>query len=381
MEKSTKRAELTLPLRSLQRIMTMVMPAVEKRATNPALSSVRIEPRETEVVFSTSNQCLSVKVLAWAEAATAADPLFLPAHRLDGFVKLLGGGSVTLKRLGGSKVELRCSGTDAKFPNLEAAGFPFIEDAPTERVFEIRQDVLGRMLKHTAFAVSKEEKQANVRGALLEVAEGKMNLVATDGVRLARYSIAYGAAGIKVLIPEALLGAMSRTVRGESSGACSLAVTQSTIFACFDDDAGSVELAHKAVSAQFPNYRAIIPKKAEGSVRVLVGSFVAALQRCMSIAEASIPVFSLSMSPETLKLSARNPQVGETDDVLSVASSFQFPEISGLFRCDYLMEALARIRGEVTLGFVRVGVSSGLWIVHETESGETFEYVLMGLAG
>ena len=48
-------------------------------------------------------------------------------------------------------------------------------------------------------------------------------------------------------------------------------------------------------------------------------------------------------------------------------------------RGGYLLEALTRIQGDVTLSFARVGDGMGLWITHSPAEGECFAFVLMGI--
>jgi DNA polymerase-3 subunit beta len=257
--------------------------------------------------------------------------------------------------------------------------FPFIELPPSDGpMIAVEQDKMERMLRFAAFAVSREEKHANLRGALFEVADGEASLVATDGHRLARYSVKTKAAPTRMLLPEALLGAMSKTVDKDAGGSCSLVATDGSVFACLEDSAGDVCLSHRPVAGPFPNYRAILPSKAEASVRVAAASVALAVRRCMSFADAS-QLVSMTVMPAELRLSAAEVSTGETVDKLPVSSAFQFPALTLHFRGGYLLEALTRIDGDVTLSFARVGANMGLWITHMPVEDERFEYVLMSL--
>jgi DNA polymerase-3 subunit beta len=256
---------------------------------------------------------------------------------------------------------------------------PLIESGPQNQLASFSQSATARALRHTAFAVGEDEKQPQLRGALLETKDGIAHFVTTDGHRLARYSLPTTAKDAKVLLPESLLAGMSRAVSAVSEGTVSICATDAVTFARFDGGQETVELSHRVVSGQFPNYRAVIPCKAEASVRLNALALETAVKRCLTIADTKSQLVRLRVSAEELRVCAAEEATGETTDILRVSSDFQFHAFDALFRGAYLLDVLGRIRGDVRLGFAKIAGAPGLWIVHSPEAGETFEYVLLGI--
>ena len=377
---NTKQASFTLPLSSLQKALAAVTPALQRKSSTPALGAVRIEPHEDAVEFSGTNLELSIRVRSKAPGALAGEPMLLPGHKLEGYARLLQGEAVSLAKLDSRRAAIECGGARTKFATIPMSDFPcpYMVPAPSERSVFLQQSVVERMLRFTTFAAGHDDKRG-MAGALLEVSAGKVQMVTTDGARLARYAVPTEAADLNIVLPDALLGAMSRTVNGGTGGTCSLVATDGFVYACAEDSAGSVDLAHRFTSAQFPHYKQIIPTKAEASVRLPAELVVMAVKRCMSMTDQGSQAVTLAVSPSELKLSAAESSTGETVDVLRAHSPNQFPALSAMFRGSYLLDALTRVRGEVELAFARVGQATGLWIVHTLVVGETFEYVLVGL--
>jgi DNA polymerase III subunit beta len=373
------RTIITLPLPSLQKALATVHPAVARKSPVPALTGVKIEPKDGEVEFSSTNQELSIRCRRFVDGSQIGKSLLLPALKLESYARLLECNVVSISAVDARRAMLRCGSADTKFALLPANASPYIEPAPAGRVIAFKQDALARMLRFTSFAVSADEGETQLRGALLEIADGRVHVVATDGHRLARYSLPTDASKMRALLPESLLLAMNKTVDAGGGGSCSVAVTDSTIFACFEDKTGCVDLSHRIIAGQFPNYREILPSKAEASICASAEKVVSAIRRCMSIADTKSQVVTVTVTPSELRLSAAEASTGETVDKLDVVSAFQFPMVTAMFRGEYLLDALARISGDVTLSFAYVSKNLGLWINHVTEAEEAFEYVLMGL--
>ena len=205
-----------------------------------------------------------------------------------------------------------------------------------------------------------------------------VHLCYTDGHRLARYSAPQPSSGIRLVLPEVLLGALVKVASTEGqNGLCTVSVDAETVaFRVTGPDTVCVRLAHRLVDGTFPNYRAILPSKAEGSVSVPAAAIVAAVRRCAAFAGDAL---SLTVAPRLVTLRGSDASAGESEDTLPASSSFDFAPVSVALNAGYLSDVLRRLDGDVTLSVTRIGADMGLWIVHAPAERERFEYVLMGI--
>ena len=58
--------------------------------------------------------------------------------------------------------------------------------------WSVRGGDLNKLIKHTSFAVSSEESRPILNGVLWELRDGRMQMIATNGHRLARMAIPAG---------------------------------------------------------------------------------------------------------------------------------------------------------------------------------------------
>jgi len=374
-----KQPKLVMSLRTLRRTLATVASAVDRRPTIPALAAVRIKQEPGEVELAGTSPGVSIVARTHLKNAGAADPIFMGAHKLKSYVDLLEYEDVSLQAAGTSKAILRCGGAETAFATLPSGEFPHLEPAPTTKAISLDRDIVSRMLKFTSFAICKDGNHGGVCGALLEVSDGAVHLVATDGHRLAKFSAAHADTATSMVLPADLLAAVGNTIDTECNGACEFALSDSRVFVTISDRAGVVEFSHRKIGGGFPRYRAILPTNASATVTLPAAALVGAIRRCMTVADSKARVVELCATPSQLKLRAGEASSGLTAETLAVSSSGSFPPYTSLFRGEYLLDALVRIKGDVTIGFTKVGATDGAWIVHEPLPGERFEYVVMGL--
>jgi len=376
---AAKQPKLVMSLRTLRRTLATVASAVDRRPTIPALAAVRIKQEPGEIELAGTSPGVSIVARTHLKNSVAAAPIFLGAHKLKSYVDLLEHEDVSLEVAGTFKAILRCGGAETAFAALPSGEFPHLEPAPTTKAISLDRDIVSRMLKFTNFATCEDSSGGGVCGALLEVSDGAAHLVATDGHRLARFSAGRGDGATSMILPADLLTALGSTVDAECNGTCEFALSDSRVFVTISDRAGVVEFSHRKIPGEFPRYRAILPTKAAATVTLSAAALAGAIRRCMTVADSKARVVELCATPSQLKLRAGDASSGVTAETLAVSSPCQFPPYTSLFRGEYLLDALVRIKGDVTIGFTKVGATDGAWIVHEPLPGERFEYVVMGL--
>ncbi len=301
----------------------------------------------------------------------------MPGRRTADFARLLEGDAVDLAP-GTRDVSLRCGGSSARLATLKADAYPQLPSAPSSLDYSMPAGLFDRMLRHVLFAVAGDKGNAVLRGALLEIADGKANLVATDGHRLSRYSAPCSDAPQSWLLPAALLKAVSaRAAQPEDT--CGVAASEESIFVRLSGPQVTTDFVHVVEKGKFPDYRRVLPKGVQASVTLSAESLQNAVKRCLSLADNSGKVVRFTVSADSLKLHSADASMGENDELLPVSSGQPFPPISHLFRGEYLLDALSLLDGDVTLNFAAVGNGPGLWVMHNLQDGESFEYVLMGL--
>jgi DNA polymerase III subunit beta len=374
-KKAAASAKITLPLRSLQKAMATVAPAVQRNSTIPILGNVCIEQSEGTTEFVATNLDMTIRARIATADAKPAEAFLLPALKLDSYAKLLQGDVVTITHGDESRATLRCGRSNTKLPLMPKSNFPAVEDAPGTEAIRIKQGVAERVLKFTTFAISHEESRYTLNGALIEVGGDTLSVVATDGHRLARYTVPIEAEKTSMLAPAAFLAALDKTIGADADAVVRIETSDSSIFATVADDTGRVVLSHRRLTGQFPNYKAVMPKDAKSAVKIDAATAAAAVKRCLQFADENSSAVKLTLDGTEIKMHSVSADAGETDEVIDAPAVKPFEPFSVGFNGEYLLDVLSRLTGDVALHFK--DAQSAVMFVAEPHEGETFECVVM----
>jgi DNA polymerase-3 subunit beta len=192
------------------------------------------------------------------------------------------------------------------------------------------------MVERTQFATAREAGRFALHGVQFRFAANEVELVATDGRRLAKavHAIAEGPASeVKVIVGSKVLSILTRLAADESSPV-SVAVAERRIFF----RTGTSLLSSRLIDGSFPPYEQVIPTGPAKAVEAKVGEFSVALRRAALLTTKEARSVTLDFQPGRLVLSSRAPDVGEAKVDLAVAYT-DAPERIG-FNPDYLLDAL-----------------------------------------
>lgn len=368
---------LMLPLAKLQQALGVVTLAVERKSTIPVLASVKVDEQDGFVDFSATNLEIAARCRVTLPEAKEQRSFLLPGLKLEAFAKLLQGDTVKVTCHDERRATLQCGRSTTRLPLQSTASFPRIVVQDGETGIEIDQTVADRMLHFTGFAISTEESRYTLSGALLELSGGKLHIVATDGHRLARYTVPTDETDrFPMLLPHGLVRVVEK-VLGSGSGPLKLDGDDQNTYANLEGDGFSIALAHRKMTGQFPNYKAIMPPSSVVTVTVDAEVILHALRRCRTFADDGSGAVNVTIAPDQIVLRGANADTGETDETIDVHTSGEFERFKTGFNVDYLLDAFSRLKGDVEIRFSAANAQNAAMIVASPAEGETFEYVVM----
>lgn len=110
--------------------------------------------------------------------------IVLGARMLSSIVNALPEGTVTVA-VSGLNAVITCGSAEFSIIGTDAAEYPELPDINGQSSVSLPQNLLGRMIRQTIFAVSDNESRPVYTGELFEFSGGQLTLVAVDGYRLA----------------------------------------------------------------------------------------------------------------------------------------------------------------------------------------------------
>src|SRR5437763_6616440 len=212
--------ELTVAKADLQKELQLCQGVVEKRSTIPILSNVLLRAEDGRLQMAATD--LDVTILSSCPArVTTPGGVTIEAKRLFDIVRSLPDEDVhiTLQENNSLLVD---SGT-AKFRllGLPAEDYPTLPTVNATESYDIPLEELKTMVAKVKFAITHEETRFQLNGALLKVQPAKMEMVATDGHRMALINFPQGSNGkskssdLTILIPRKALEEIMRLEAAE----------------------------------------------------------------------------------------------------------------------------------------------------------------------
>src|SRR2546430_10644768 len=157
---------------------------VEPRQTLPILANVLLESDSEAVRVTATDLEVGARVAIPAKVASKG-AITVSARKLAEIVKELPTAPVALKVTDNASVSLRCAGATYKLVGLSPDDFPPVVPASPASWVSLDTKTLREMLGQTSFAISHDETRYALNGILLVLQEKDVQMVATDGHRLA----------------------------------------------------------------------------------------------------------------------------------------------------------------------------------------------------
>ena len=333
--------------------LQMVQNIVEPRQTLPILANVLLETDGEAVRVTATDLEVGARVAIPAKVASKG-AITVSARKLAEIVKELPTAAVSLRVTDTASVSLRCAGAIYKLVGLSPDDFPPVVPASPASWVSLDGKTLREMLLQTSFAVSHDETRYALNGILFVLQGKDVQMVATDGHRLAvsKRSLGRGVGGMTGIVPRKAVSEIMRVLgAGED---VQIAITENQ----FVLQMPNFVMTARLIEGQFPNYEAVVPKAHPSRLVVSRQAFAAALRRVAVMAEERNKPVKLSLAPASLRLSASSQDLGEAEEGMEVAYSGE--ELVIGFNSRYLLDAVAAVERDQIVLELKDSLSPGV---------------------
>src|SRR6476659_6318676 len=331
--------ELTVAKADLQKELQLCQGVVEKRSTIPILSNVLLRAADGRLQMAATD--LDVTILSSCPArVTTPGGVTIEAKRLFDIVRSLPDEDVhiTLQENNSLLVD---SGT-AKFRllGLPAEDYPTLPTVNATESYDIPLEELKTMVAKVKFAITHEETRFQLNGALLKIQPTKMEMVATDGHRMALINFPKGGNGktkkgsdFTVLVPRKALEEILR-LEGDENGMVHFGVSDNQLFF----EAGERRLMARMIDVNFPNYMEVISRDNDRRVMVDRERLLSTIRRISLVANERTRAIRFDFAPGKLTVSSTNPELGDARETVPIdyAGNPFFVGLNAAYVTDFL---------------------------------------------
>ena len=365
----------TIERATLLRCLSHVQSVVEKRNTIPILSNVLIEAQSDGSLRIMATD-LDLQVVETLSAVSVDTPgsITVSAHLLFDISRKMPEGSQVSLDASDNRMVVKAGRSRFTLPTLPRDDFPMIVEGELPTSFEIPAAKLAELFDRTRFAISTEETRYYLNGIFIHVADDELKAAATDGHRLARFTLPRpdGAEGMPdVIIPRKCISELRKLLEESLDTNVEIDLSASKIRFTLGGENGVV-LTSKLIDGTFPDYTRVIPTGNDKLLRIDPKSFFEGVDRVATIATEKTRAVKMALDKDKVTLSVTSPDNGNAAEELAAEYSAEGFEIG--FNANYLKDILSQIEGDtVELHLADAGAPT---LIRQNDNSPSL-YVLM----
>jgi DNA polymerase-3 subunit beta len=291
----------------------------------------------------------------------------LPAKKLYNILSALPHNEIEIDVDEKDVASIKAGASHFKLIGISEEEFPALPKFQGQRNFTLDQGHVKRMLLATNYAASNDEARAILNGVLMSFRGDKLSIVATDGRRMAHYTLDMEVpkdSECDLVIPSKTVGELLKTLKDE--GALEVRVGENQIAFKF----GAVEIYSKLIEGTYPNFRQVIPSSCEERISIERESLLSAVHRVSLLVSDKASPITLTFSKNHLEIKGIAQDVGEAEETLPVKYSGK--EIAISFNPEFLMDPLKNLSSDEVALELTDELSPGV-----VKADTPFLYVLM----
>ena len=242
---------------------------------------------------------------------------------------------------------------NASLNGISASEFPAIP-LSSEQSVEVDSKLIQESIPQITFAAASDEGRPILTGILTEIKKNGIELVATDGFRLAHKTVSTKISddvSFRSLIPRRTFEEVVRVLAEEASekdGKIRVATSENQNQMIFT--IGQTIISSRLIEGQFPSWEKIVPTTFINKTTVERTEFIKAVKLASVFARNEANVVKIETQEKQLKLTSEAKQLGAQES--EVEAEIEGDPVMIAFNSRYLLDALSACSSkQVTIEF------------------------------
>lgn len=338
--------KLNVDQKELSKAINIVQKGISSKTTLPILSGILLRAKENTLTLTGTD--LEIGIETSVECNILKEGNIVITSRIFGeIIKKLPDLPVDIEVDEKQNVHIRCGLSKFNIQGQTSEEYPRLPQIDHEDYFELPKDLLKNMIRQTIFATAQDETRPILTGALLEIVEGKISLVALDGYRLALKSAQVDySKDIKVVIPSKTLNEVNKILEDDDSDVKIVCTDSHIIFIL----SGTI-ITSRLLEGQFLNYKDIIRNDYKSRVRVKAQDIKNSIERASLLArEGKNNLVKLEFLDDKLVITS-NSEIGDVYEEIPI--TLEGDDIEIAFNSKYILDGIRIIDSEdITMDLV-----------------------------
>jgi len=312
---------------------------VEKRNTMPILANILVNVTESEVELIGTDLEVGMKTHFPAKI-DGTGSITISGKKVFEIVRSLAEGkSVIFNEEKDLMMEITSGESEFKVLCLPKEDYPQMPEPKFEKNIVLPLEKFKEMIDRVYYAITQEQRYY-LNGALMLLRDDQMELVSTDGHRLAYTCLAVDGLKMEKEIKAIVSKKTLNELRKFEDETAEFDLDDNNLFFRVRNRT----LISRIIEGKFPNYEAVIPKDNPDALEISREKLTDAIRRVSLLSTERSRGIRFNIEPDQIKLYSSNPEIGEARDKVGVDYSGKEMEIG--FNSQYLLDFLTAIRSD-----------------------------------
>ena len=335
---------ITFPKANLQKAINVLQKVSQNKTSSNLPGAIYITTKNGQVELQGNDFELGIRLTIDGDIKEPGT-LVVGSRYFQELIRKLPGDTIELyKPEDGNSLTITSGSSEFNLVTLHPDDFSLVEQIHDQDHVNIDSFAMKELIDLTNYAAATDEDRPVFTGALLEIKENEVTMVATYTHRMAVKKITIdepATTPMRAIIPTKTLAEVSRLLPTDNPAMINIIWNRTQIVFNFE----SIYIISRLIEGTYPEYEKVIPSQFDSSAVIDRREFAGAVDRVSLLAkDISYNVIRYDWSESNVTLSTQNTEIGMAKE--DVAVEFKGTPFTISFNGRYISDILRHSTGD-----------------------------------
>ena len=335
---------ITFPKANLQKAINVLQKVSQNKTSSNLPGAIYMTTKNGQVELQGNDFELGIRLTIDGDIKEPGT-LVVGSRYFQELIRKLPGDTIELyKPEDGNSLTITSGSSEFNLVTLHPDDFSLVEQIHDQDHVNIDSFAMKELIDLTNYAAATDEDRPVFTGALLEIKENEVTMVATDTHRMAVKKITIdepATTPMRAIFPTKTLAEVSRLLPTDNPAMINIIWNRTQIVFNFE----SIYIISRLIEGTYPEYEKVIPSQFDSSAVIDRREFAGAVDRVSLLAkDISYNVIRYDWSESNVTLSTQNTEIGMAKE--DVAVEFKGTPFTISFNGRYISDILRHSTGD-----------------------------------
>ena len=335
---------ITFPKANLQKAINVLQKVSQNKTSSNLPGAIYMTTKNGQVELQGNDFELGIRLTIDGDIKEPGT-LVVGSRYFQELIRKLPGDTIELyKPEDGNSLTITSGSSEFTLITLHPDDFSLVEQIHYQDHVNIDSFAMKELIDLTNYAAATDEDRPVFTGALLEIKENEVTMVATDTHRMAVKKITIdepATTPMRAIIPTKTLAEVSRLLPTDNPAMINIIWNRTQIVFNFE----SIYIISRLIEGTYPEYEKVIPSQFDSSAVIDRREFAGAVDRVSLLAkDISYNVIRYDWAESNVTLSTQNTEIGMAKE--DVAVEFKGTPFTISFNGRYISDILRHSTGD-----------------------------------